>query len=246
MARKRYELTEKQINELQGAYHQTKDGPTRSRYQAVRLYALGYDVAEIMEITGCSRTSLLEWWRNYRQQGLSALADKRVGGNAAKLSQFQIEDLSERLHLYTPFQLFGFEAAVSDGQFWTVADLKRAVAQWYGIRYRSATTYQRLFAECGFSYQPPGKVYQSRKARPVLEFEETLDKKRVDMAQEAPQTTILAEDEADLYRQTTLTWVWVPAGQTLITPVAPGREVVKFYETVNLLTGEEIVTPLKP
>lgn len=239
MARKRYELTEKQINELQGVYHQAKDGLTRSRYQAVRLYALGYGVAEIMEITGCSRTSLLEWWRNYRQQGLSALADKRVGGNAAKLSQLQIEDLCERLHLYTPCQLFDFEAAASDGQFWTVADLKRAVARWYGVRYRSATTYQRLFAQCDFSYQPPGIVYPLREAQQVLAFEETLDKKRGHVAQEAPQTDILAEDETGLYLQTP---AGAPAGQTPIPPAAPTRERVKFHEPLNLLACEEIVT----
>lgn len=206
MARKRYELTGKQINELQGAYQQSKDGFTRSRYQAVRLYALGYGVAEIMEITGCSRTSLLEWWRTYRQQGLSALADKRMGGNAAKLTPLQLEDLRERLHLYTPGQLFGAAVAVGEGQAWTVADLRRAVAHWYGVRYGSATTYQRLFAQCGFSYHRPSIICQSGKAQKVG-FAGIPDKKQVDVTQEPPQTALLTEDEVELHLQTTLSRV---------------------------------------
>jgi transposase len=242
MSRKRYELTDKQIKELQGAYHQSKDGPTRTRYQAVRLYAQGYRVTEILTISGCSRTRLLEWWRSYRHQGLRGLEDKRAGGNAAKLSPHQREDLRHRLELYTPRQLFGSAGVVGEGQFWTVADLKRAVEQWYGVSYSSATTYQRLLAKCGFSYQRPDKVYKSRQMEQVLEFAANLDKKLVDVAQEAPQTVILAEDEAGLYLQATLTRVWAPVGQTPIIPVTPDRQMVKFYGTLNLFNGEQIVT----
>lgn len=242
MARKRYELTQQQLKELQRGYYQSKDGPTRTRYQAVRLYALGYPVVKIIQITECSRTSLLEWWRNYREQGVQGLEDKRVGGNAAKLNSVQIQELKERLDLYTPYQLFGSEAAVSDGQFWSVTDLKRALEQWYGLSYKSSTTYQRLLSKCGFSYQRPGKVYKSRKESQVMEFEENLEKELLDVAQNAPETVILAEDEASLYLQASLMRVWAPVGQTPVVPVAPGREMVKFYGTLNLLTGQQIVT----
>ena len=191
MARKRYELTQGQLKELQQGYYQSKDGPTRTRFQAVRLYAMGYPVVEIMQITGCSRSSLLEWWRNYREKGVSGLEDKRVGGNAAKLNFVQIEELKERLDMYSPYQLFGPEAAVGDGQFWSVSDLKRAIEQWYGLSYKSSTTYQRLFSKCGFSYQRPGKVYKSRKEGQVMEFQENLEKELVDIAQNVPKTVIL-------------------------------------------------------
>jgi transposase len=56
----------------------------------------------------------------------------------------------------------------------------------------------------------------------------------------APQTVFLAEDEAGLYLQATLTAVWAPRGQTPVVRVHPGREKVNFYGTLNLLTGEEI------
>ena len=89
MARKRFQLTEEQIRELKAAYHRCKDGPTRTRYQAVMLYGTGYPTEEIEEITGCSRSSLMGWCRAYREGGVEALEDHRRGGNRAKLVNFR-------------------------------------------------------------------------------------------------------------------------------------------------------------
>jgi transposase len=176
MARRRFQLTEEQERELIAAYMSCKHGPTRSRYQAVRLYGTGYPVQEVMNITGCSWTSLMEWCRTYRRDGVGGLVDKRAGGNRAKLTPAQIEELKGRLHTYAPAQLFGSSAATADGQFWTVPDLRRTVEQWYGVSYRNARSYHRLFDLCGFSYQRTAKAYKSRSASKVTEFEEQLEK----------------------------------------------------------------------
>jgi transposase len=176
MAKREFHLTEKQIKELRQAYTQSKDGPTRTRYQAVRLYGTGYPVQEVIEVTGCSRTSLMNWCRKYRTDGAAGLEDKRVGGNRAKLTTEQIDDLKERLHTYTPSHLLGPTAATADGQFWTIEDLHQAVAQWYETSYQSRTSYRRLLRLCGFSYQRPAKVFKSRRESQVIEFEEQLEK----------------------------------------------------------------------
>jgi transposase len=52
----------------------------------------------------------------------------------------------------------------------------------------------------------------------------------------------VAEDEASLYLQATLQAVWHWRGETPIVKLHPGRECVHFYGSLNLLTGEEIVT----
>lgn len=59
------------------------------------------------------------------------------------------------------------------------------------------------------------------------------------MAQTAPETVILAEDEASLYLQATTMRVWSPVGETPIVRVATQRESVHFYGCLNLATGEE-------
>jgi transposase len=176
MAKRQFQLTEDQEKELIAAYTSCKDGLTRTRYQAVRMYGTGYPVQEVMKLTGCSQTSLMEWCRAYRSAGIASLVDKRVGGNRAKLNLAQIQDLKGRLQMYAPADVFGATVSTVDGQFWTVSDLQRAVEQWYGVNYRNASSYHRLFDLCGFSYQRPAKVYKSRSASRVAEFEEQLEK----------------------------------------------------------------------
>jgi transposase len=177
MARQRFQLAEDQVKELTSAYRSCKDGPTRTRYQAVRLYGTGYPTKEVISITGCAWSTLMEWCRTYQREGIAGLVDKRRGGNRAKLKEKQLEELRTRLRTYTPANLFGTTAATTDGQFWTVDDLQHAVQQWYGVSYQSRGSYHRLFDLCDFSYQRPAKVYKSRSEAKVAEFEEQLEKK---------------------------------------------------------------------
>lgn len=64
----------------------------------------------------------------------------------------------------------------------------------------------------------------------------------MDIAQTAPETVILAEDEATLYLQATTAAVWAPYGQTPIARVHPNRDKVSFYGTLNLQTGQEVAS----
>jgi putative transposase len=174
MAKRKFILSAEEQKELLRAYRTCKDADTRTRYQAVRLYGTGLSEAEIEQITGCSRTSLLEWCRAYRADPSQGLVDKRVGGNRAKLSSLQVEELQQMLHQYTPKERLGSKAI--DGQFWSVADLALVVRERYGVEYQSRTSYVRLLHVCGFSYQKTEKVFKSRSETKVAEFEEQLEK----------------------------------------------------------------------
>ena len=176
MAKRKFTITEEQDKELKAAHYQCQDGQTKIRYQAARLYGKGYLVTEIQEITGCSRPSLMEWCRTYRQAGVVGLVDKRAGGNRAKLTPDQIEHLQQQLDSYTPRQLLGQAECYGDGQFWSVPDLAKLVERNYGVVYKSATSYRTLFEQCDFSCQGPGTQYRSRNELKVLEFEQQLEK----------------------------------------------------------------------
>ncbi len=93
MAKRQFTLTTEQAQELFNAYDKCKDGPTRTRYQAVRLYGTGYAASEIAAITGCGQSNLMSWCRIYRDQGVIGLVDKRKGGNRAKLTAEQTKNL---------------------------------------------------------------------------------------------------------------------------------------------------------
>ena len=102
MAKRKFIVSPEERKELLQAYRSCKDAGTRTRYQAVRLYGEGYLEEEIEQITGCSRTSLMEWCRAYLADHSQGLVDKRAGGNRAKLNKLQIEELQQVLHQYTP------------------------------------------------------------------------------------------------------------------------------------------------
>jgi putative transposase len=174
MAERKFRLTEEQAQELFNAFDQCKDGPTRTRYQAVRLYGTGYGVKEVEAITGCCRSTLMGWCRIYREQGIAGLIDKRNGGNRAKLTAAQIEELGQKLEQYTPAQVLTTQGFTSE--YWSVESLSCAVQEWYGVTYQSRTSYYTLFDACGFSCQRPAKVYKSRSEAKIAEFEEQLEK----------------------------------------------------------------------
>jgi len=176
MAKRKFILTKAEQKELLQAYRQCKDAATRTRYQAVRLYGEGYPEAEIEQITGCSRTSLMEWCRAYREDHSQGLVDKRVGGNRAKLSKLQLEELQQTLHQYTPKERLGSNASTVDGQYWSVEDLVQVVRERYSVEYQSRSSYIQLLRQCGFSYQKTEKVFKSRSEAKVADFEEQLEK----------------------------------------------------------------------
>src|SRR5712691_3907231 len=99
MATGRFEITKQDEKGLERAYRECQDGPTRTRYQAIRLYSQGYTVANICHITGCHRTSLMEWWRKYREGGLEGLEDHRGGPVRSKLRAEQVKEVAEKLRM---------------------------------------------------------------------------------------------------------------------------------------------------
>lgn len=63
----------------------------------------------------------------------------------------------------------------------------------------------------------------------------------MDVAQATQETVILALDEASLYLQATTSHVWAPISQTPYVRISAERSSQRFYGTLNLLSGEEVV-----
>jgi len=177
MAHRQFRLTEAEARALRAAYLQEKDGPTRSRFLAVRLYGQNRPLAEVLDVAGSCRASLMAWCQKYRAAGLAGLQDRRGGPQAAKLTETQITALRSKLLEYTPYDVLGSQAPPGSGSHWTVLALYLAVEKWFGVTYRSRTSYLNWFAACDFSYQRTEKVFKSRRERQVLEFEAHTEKK---------------------------------------------------------------------
>ncbi len=176
MAKRKFIITERERNDLLSLYQRCKDAATRTRYQAVRLYGTGYPVAEIMEITGCSRSSLMGWCRSYRKDPSQGLVDQRQGGTRAKLSKLQIEELQDTLHQYSPKERLGTNRSTEYGSFWNVKDLATLLREKYAVSYKNPSSYRELLHLCGFSYQKTEKVFKTHSQSKVADFEEFLEK----------------------------------------------------------------------
>ena len=176
MAKRRFELTAEQDKELQRAYRDSRDSEARTRYQAVRMYGQQYAVGDICQITGCNRTSLMEWCRKYRQRGGEGLREHRGGPVRAKLSSSQVQDVADKLRQYRPRDVLGPDTHTTSGEYWTIDDLARALEGWYEVSWQSRVSYHSLLLRCEFSYQRTEKVYKSRREHDVAEFQARTEK----------------------------------------------------------------------
>jgi len=178
MAQREFTLTEQEIIDFQHAEETTQKVRELKRLQAVRLYGTGQPVQMIQTVTGCSWRALMDWCQAYRERGLDGLKSHWQGKNALKLTREQRADLKARLDRYRPHQVLSPEVRLSQGQFWTVSDLKTVVHQWYGITYQSDTSYRTLLHACRFSQQQTEPQYRSRPdEQTIADFEAELEKK---------------------------------------------------------------------
>lgn len=149
MGKRSFQLTTEQIREIQCILKQAGDDPVYDRLRAVLYYATGYPLHEIRAAFGCSRSTLMSWCHLYRECGPDGLVNRCMGGNNARLTDAQLADLTRRLRDLTPRQALGNGYGSDDGLVWTVPDLFRALRQWYGIVYRSKTSYYNLLRRYG-------------------------------------------------------------------------------------------------
>ena len=176
MGKRIFSTSEAEANALLAAHQATNDGAYRTRLLAVRLYGIGYTAAQVGEITGSPRSTLLDWCRTYKNSGITGLDDHRQGGNSRKVTTVQLGEISRTLRLYTPRSRFGPEASTPDGLAWTVLDLKRLLNDEYGIVYHSIVSYYTIFARVGYSYHQPTASYRSRNEAAVVEWQAQLEK----------------------------------------------------------------------
>lgn len=178
MARRQFVLSEDEVAGLQRAEAETHEVRALKRLQAVRLYGTGYAVADIRNVVSCSWRALMEWCQAYRAQGVSGLHSHWQGDNALKLSRVQRAELKAKIHAYRPDQVIAPDLRISQGQFWTVSDLKIVVQRWYTVTYQGESSYRRLLHECGLSQQQTERQYRSRAdEQTVADFEALLEKK---------------------------------------------------------------------
>ncbi len=146
MAKRVFQIPPAEEQVIQQILDVCTDDPTCNRLQAILWYARGKTPAEITASLGCSRSSIMSWCQAYRMAGVNGLMNRRLGGNNARLNPAQLDELSKRIQASKPREVFKTRTATPEGEIWTIQDLYRAIRMWYGVVYRSRSSYYKLLA----------------------------------------------------------------------------------------------------
>lgn len=70
------DLTKIERQEIEEMFRRGPNNRVRKRAQAIRLSAMGYTITQIVEILGCNRQSIHNWFDLFEAQGYQGLCDK--------------------------------------------------------------------------------------------------------------------------------------------------------------------------
>jgi transposase len=73
-------LTKTEHHEIEELYRHGPNHRVRKRAQAIRLSAMGYTITQIVEILGCNRQSIHNWFDLFEAQGCHGIYDKPRSG----------------------------------------------------------------------------------------------------------------------------------------------------------------------
>ncbi len=135
------------------------------RILAVQLIEAGRKIDEVVEIMGVGRTTVLEWWANYRRGGLAELSTKFASGRPTALSDKEMLELRAIIIGVDPRQLsFGLA-------LWTRGMIQELIWRRFHVTV-SMITVGRVLKKLGMSPQRP--LYRAYKQNPekVKEWKE--------------------------------------------------------------------------
>jgi transposase len=121
------------------------------RCRAAMAVQQGMPIVDVAAAYGVNRKTISRWVSRFENEGSSGLQRKAGSGRPRKL-----EDLSEQELCRIVLQgaaAFGYEA-----DLWTVARLRRVIADQFGV-YVSKNTIWRRLREAGLTYQKPEREY---------------------------------------------------------------------------------------
>ena len=139
------------------------------RCRCLRMLRQGMKQVEVASILEVSRTSVVRWWRSYRQEGVNGLKHKTRGrrhGQKRRLDCEQERSIQRMLVDKTPDQL------KLPFALWTRKAVQEAIAQHYGVTLPIRTIGEYLH-RWGFTPQKPVKrAYEQQPERVRKWFDE--------------------------------------------------------------------------
>jgi transposase len=135
------EITRKDLTarDLRAASAKARDAKAARRMLAIALVLEGKDRKTAAEACGMDRQTLRDWVHRYNAEGLAGLENRKAPGRPSRLSPAQKAELAALVEK-------GPDAEKDGVVRWRCADLKRRIAQMFGVTLHERTVGKQLKA----------------------------------------------------------------------------------------------------
>lgn len=210
-------------------------GRVAMRAHMILLSARGYSAYEIAEIHQVTDPTVYKWIERFDierfdKEGPEGLYDREREGRPPKLDE-EAEAELERL-LKAPPTKAGY-----DFTRWTAPRLAEHLKRKLGVDVHPETVREAL-RRLEFSWKRP-----RRRLPDDPDYAERIADIDQAIAEAAPQTTILFEDETELRRFPPLRRAWMPVGEQRSVAVPEQNGKFCLYGALDITSGEVIVEP---
>jgi transposase len=142
-----FTLTDEQRAAVEQAINHSPLPEVRQRALAIRLLHLGHKPEEVAEMMAVAPSTIWNWHRRYRAEGLAGLAHRAKSGRPNKADAHYLAEVERALHS-DPRDL-GYAFSV-----WTINKLRQHLAKQTGILL-SYTRFRALLSKHDYVYRQP-------------------------------------------------------------------------------------------
>jgi transposase len=142
-----FHLTTPQLSELEAAMNHASQPEVRQRATAIRLLHFGHSPEAVAQMLAVAPSSIWNWHRRWRQNGVAGLANAAKSGRPAKANDRYLEVLEQALNTDPSTLGYGFV-------LWTINRLRHYLAEQPGILL-SYTRFRSLLSKHGYVYRQP-------------------------------------------------------------------------------------------
>jgi transposase len=228
-------LSERDYIEAHIKYKDKHTNPyEHERYHALLLLSDGYSAGEVADILRVPESTIWNWIRRYREEGLGGLKHPQGWGGERERGQLNKEQRDELDKFLTTNAAPGGKV----GSGWTLKQIIQVVKDKFGLGY-SRSGMKKVLKKMGWSFQRSRAKYIKPNPKDEEEFEKKTQETLAGYAESGKRVVPVAEDEAKLRLESTIGYRWNPKGQQPEIEDGGRRGSISLYGTVHLGTGEE-------
>lgn len=229
-------LTKEEEVILSQHFRKSQNNLIRDRAQVVLAFNGQLSAYQLSLVIRRSEKTVREWIKAFHRERVSTIFPKYQGGNAAKLTKQQKQQLAAVLG--KPPSEYGIPAS-----FWDISSLKTYIYAEFGVEYASSESYRLIFKLHHYSFHLPAAFDIHRDNKKVNKRIKEI-KKEIKPFLADQNCLVFAADECRIVWEAIIRRLWLPKGQKSIIRVERKRQAQSFIGLLNLKTGEDLLYKL--